>query len=752
MSDVLRMEGIVEKVLFFNENNGYIVFDFDKGGELVSVVGELGEVDEGESLILEGKYESNQKYGLQFHAEYCERKLPETVVNIEKYLASGVFKGINKALAKKIVSAFGVQTLEIIETNPRRLMEIKGISQKKCQEIEKESKKIFSLRMISSFLSKYNVKARFAMKAYQKYGADTFELLKINPYIMCEDSIELEFEKADVIANSLNIAYNSSVRVTAGIRHILKRNAGECGHSCIPLETLADIAKNYLNISEKEFYSLYSSAVENDDVFEYIKNEREYVYLPEYYYAESFIAERISVLKGKTKGDMAVYEHYIRIEERKNNIKYESLQKDAIISALSENIIILTGGPGTGKTTTLNAVISIFKKMGKNVLLTAPTGRASKRMADLTGYEAKTIHRLLEVVYDSSGKQSFFHNERNPLKCDVLVIDEMSMVDVVLFESLLRAVRKGCKLVMVGDSDQLPSVGAGNLLSDLISSGTITTIHLKEIFRQSKSSLIITNAHRIVSGEYPDLTQKKNDFFFFESPDPVTTAECIKILVNERLPKAYGYSPVEDIQVLSPTRKGIIGTVELNKVLQRAINPPSSLKAEYKGMIYTFRVGDKVMQNKNNYSIEWKRQEEYGSGIFNGDIGVIKYIDKNARLMDIDFDGRVAPYSFDIVNQLELAYAITVHKSQGCEFEAVVIPVLGGYEKLYFRNLLYTAVTRAKKLLILIGTKEAVNTMVDNNRRTKRFTCLEDMLRSECGIKENHENGEISDTEQVSEQ
>ena len=391
--------------------------------------------------------------------------------------------------------------------------------------------------------------------------------------------------------------------------------------------------------------------------------------------------------------------------------------------------MVLTGGPGTGKTTTLNAIISIFEKMGNRVLLAAPTGRAAKRMSDLTGYEAKTIHRLLEVVYDMGDTPIFAHNENNPLDCDVLVIDEMSMVDSILFEKLLRAVRLGCKLIMVGDFHQLPSVGAGNLLEDIIHSQAVPVVELTEIFRQARKSCIITNAHKIVSGEYPDLSRTDSDFFFMRRDDYEKALDLIVDLTRRRLPNAYGYSPTEDIQIITPSRKGTVGTIELNKLLQAKLNPPEKDKREYRGFVYTYRVGDKVMQTRNNYDIVWRRGSEQGAGIFNGDIGKIISIDLAAQSAKVDFDGREASYPFDILPQLELAYAITVHKSQGCEFEAVIMPVMGGFEKLSYRNLLYTAVTRAKKLLILVGSEEKIHKMVDNDRRTRRYTCLREMLK-----------------------
>ena len=727
---LLHVEGTVENVLFKNEANGYVVLDLDAGGELITVVGEIGDIEEGEGLILEGYYDTHRRFGTQFRAEYCERKLPDTVVNIEKYLGSGAVKGIGPGLAKKIVAVFGEKTLDIMEHDPYRLSEIKGISAQKCEDIANEARKLFSLRCIMSYLSGYGVKSGIAMRAYQKYGPDAMELLKLNPYLLCGENIDLEFKKADTIAHDLHIPKNSDKRVIAGLQYILRANT-TLGHSCLPLDVLLTKAENALGISEKDFYSSYNAALDDDELFEYIKNEREYVYLPDYYYAESFIADRIKVLKDFTSPEDFDFDALIDIEQEEHGIEYEELQRRAITSAVSRGLMILTGGPGTGKTTTLNAIISIFEKRGLRVLLTAPTGRAAKRMSDLTGYEAKTIHRLLEVVYDKGGRLTFAHNENNPLDCDVIVIDEMSMVDVLLFEKLLRALRLGCKLIMVGDSDQLPSVGAGNLLGDLIASQAVTVIKLQEIFRQARKSCIVTNAHKIVSGELPDLSRKDSDFFFFKRNSPEAVCELLVDLARTRLPKAYNYSPVDDIQIIAPSRKGTLGTVEMNKLLQEKINPHDDKKPEVKGKLFTFRLGDKVMQTRNNYDIIWKKDEEQGTGVFNGDIGKIININMMTRNVIIDFDGRLTAYPFDTLDQIELAYAVTVHKSQGCEFEAVIMPLLGSFEKLCYRNLLYTAVTRARKLLIIIGSEEDISRMVENNRRTRRYTCLKKMLSTD---------------------
>lgn len=728
--DSLKIEGIIETVIYRNENNGYTVLDIDTGGELITAVGELGDVEAGEVLLMEGQYVTHVKFGVQFKVEYFERKLPNTSVNICKYLSSGAIKGIGPALAKKIVDVFGEQTLEIMEKEPRRLLEIKGISPKKCDSIAEEVKKIFNLRHLMIYLSKFGLKASIAMRAYQQWGHQAIEMIKVNPYCLCSNYIGLSFKKAEEVAVEMSIPSDSHKRIEAGFVYLLNENAN-AGHSCIPIDVFEKLACTYLKITQNVFYEVYNELIEEQKIFEYIKNDRGFVYLDDYYYAESYIAGRIGVIQAFSSPDDYDYDKLIDIEEEQNEIHYEKLQRQAITTALSRGIMIMTGGPGTGKTTTLNAIISLYEKKGESVMLAAPTGRAAKRMSDLTGREARTIHRLLEVEFDAGGKLKFKHNESDPLECDVVVVDEMSMVDVILFESLLRALKLNCRLIMVGDSDQLPSVGAGNLLKSLIESKCIPVIELKEIFRQAERSCIVTNAHKIVRGEMPDITQKNNDFFFFKRSQPEMAINLIIDLAKKRLPKAYNYSPIDDIQIISPSRKGTVGVIELNKALQAQLNPAGSMKKEAKSVIYTFREGDKIMQTKNNYDIVWSKDGEQGAGIYNGDIGKILSINRQRMEAVINFDGRNAVYTFEMLDQLELAYAITVHKSQGSEFDVVIMPILGGFEKLFYRNLLYTAVTRAKKLLIIIGTEEVITKMVINNKRTNRYTCLTAMLREE---------------------
>lgn len=733
----IKLEGTVESVIYRNDDNGYTIIDIVCNDELITVVGELGNVEAGESLVLKGAYKNHYKFGLQFNAEYCERKLPSDAINIEKYLASGIIKGIGPALAKRIVSVFGDKTFEVIEKNPEYLKDVKGISGKKYKELCNEFKNLLGLRKITNYLEQYNIIPQIAMKTYQKFGSDAVDIVKSNPYILCSDGIDMNFRKADNIALQEKISKNSSERIIAGIKYILTVNA-QSGHSCVPLEKLSDKAIEFLEISENNFYDAYGKAIEENDIVEYIKNTTEYVYLSDYYNAEMNIANHLVIKKDNINDNLDIQEINILmdIEEQENNIKYEHFQRQAISEALLKGIIVITGGPGTGKTTSINAIISIFEKMEYNVALTAPTGRASKRLSEITGHQAKTIHRLLEVEFDSNGKHKFVHNKSNPLFFDAVIVDEMSMVDVLLFSSLLDALTPECKIIMVGDSDQLPSVSAGNLLYDIIKSKAVPVIQLNEIFRQAKSSCIITNSHKIINGEYPDLTQKKNDFFFFRRYKNDDVLNLVSELVKTRLPKAFNYSYMDNIQVLTPSKKGTVGVIEINKRLQEELNPASVNKSEVKSLIYTFRTGDKVMQIKNNYNIVWytdygTKNQEIGEGIYNGDIGKIIKINRGNMEVTIDFEDKTAIYTFDMLSQLELAYAITVHKSQGCEFDAVIIPITGGYEKLYYRNLLYTAVTRAKKLLILIGSEEVIYQMVNNNRRTSRFTCLSDMMVKE---------------------
>ncbi len=731
MSDLKHLEGTVETVLFRNEENGYTVLELNANGILKTVTGELGETDEGEFLSLEGQYITHPRYGTQFQAETCERRLPDTPANIERYLSSDAFKGIGKLLAAKIVKTFGTDTFKIMEEEPEQLIKVPGMTQKKCDEITAQAKQIFALRRVISYFENYGIKSRYAMRAFRIWGTKCQSLTEKNPYLLCNELIGMSFQNAENYAHDLHIPKNAPCRIAAGIIYILKHNA-DAGHTCIPLETLAQKAISFLEINESLFYEIYHQELEKQTIVEFLKGEREFVYLLEYYIAEEYIADRIAIMRKYAKPYQSFAdENLIQETENYTGIQYAEMQKQAIHQAMSEGMLILTGGPGTGKTTTLNGIISCLKKRNLHFCIAAPTGRAAKRVSDLTGYEAKTIHRLLEVRYDAGGLLKFVHNEENPLSCQVLIIDEMSMVDVLLFSSLLRALKLGCKLILVGDSDQLPSVGAGNLLQHLIDSHCMPVITLKEIFRQAQKSCIITNAHKIVNGDMPELLRKDNDFFFFHRQDYESASELVIDLTCHRLPNAYSYSAFKEIQIICPSRIGLLGTVELNKAIQARLNPPDAQKSQVRSSLYEFRTGDKVMQTKNNYDIEWKKDEETGSGIFNGDIGMIVSINRRQGEAVIDFDGRMTVYPINMMEQLELAYAITVHKSQGSEFDVVILPILGKMEKLTYRNLFYTAVTRARKMLILISTPGKVAEMIQSTNKNRRYSCLKYMLEQE---------------------
>ena len=510
---------------------------------------------------------------------------------------------------------------------------------------------------------------------------------------------------------------------------MLKHNRNS-GHTCVPQDKLLSKTAEFLQIEIISAQSALESMIDDGTLIRDVFYDREFIFLPDLHLCESYTAARMKMLLRFPVAPMNDAKELIEDIENRTGIRYAALQKEAIMQALQKGLLVLTGGPGTGKTTTLNAIISILKSKGQTVLLAAPTGRAAQRMSELTGCEAKTLHRLLEVQYNRNDQPEFKKNEMNMLNCDALIVDELSMVDSLLFESVLRALPLGCRIILVGDSDQLPSVGAGNVLADLVASEIIPVVALKEIFRQSQKSLIVTNAHRIVSGVMPELGIKDNDFFFLPCSNPTQARKLIVSLCSERLPRSYGFSPVSDIQVLCPGRKGILGTYELNQHLREALNPPAKSKDEVTFGFATFRIGDKVMQVKNNYNITWVKEStgEYGEGIFNGDIGIIQAIDKVSKRMQIKFDDRIAVYDGDCVGDLELSYACTVHKSQGNEFEAVVMPLIKNSQYLFYRNLLYTGVTRAKKLLILVGNRDTVEYMVNNNVRTLRYSGLRSML------------------------
>lgn len=725
---VQAMKGTVDDVLFYNDENGYIVLDLETEDAMVTVVGELGALEPGEEIELTGAFVNHPRFGQQFRAESCVRALPSTVVNIERYLASGVIRGIGKALAKRIVAEFGEFTLQIIEQEPEKLCRIKGISPQKCEEIAEAAKQIFGLRSLMGRLQAFSIPASVSMKAYRFWGITAWEMIQDNPYQLCSPYIGLDFKAAERLAGSLGIPQNSSKRLLAGFRWLLENAALE-GHTCLPFGLFHEIALQGLGITEQDFRTGYDDALEDRVICIYHAQEQDFVYLDIYYQAEDFIASRIAAKLAFSPPEDFDCAGAIAAEEAASGMTYAAQQKKAIASAFSRGIMVLTGGPGTGKTTTLNGVIHLCMKSGSKVLLAAPTGRAAKRMTELTGREAKTIHRLLGMEYDDSGQLSFIHNEQNQLQADVIIVDEVSMVDTLLFEGLLRAVRLSARIILVGDEDQLPSVGAGHLLHTLIACKRIPVVRLTEVFRQAQESCIIRSAHQIVNGEMPDLREKNSDFFFFDRRDAQEAAGFLRDLYSRRLPQAYGFAPQNDIQVISPTRKGILGTISLNQMLQETVNPPQYGKIIMKNLLFSFREGDKVMQIQNQYEMEWTKDGERGAGIFNGDMGTVTTIDRSTNTLKVDFDGRIVTYRADQLDQLELSYAVTVHKSQGSEFEAVILVLPEGSDRLSYRSLLYTAVTRAKKLLIIIGSPRKVHEMVQNQQTTVRYSCLSDMLR-----------------------
>ncbi len=721
---LFEMSGPVEQIVFRNEKNNYTILELNNGQELVTVVGILPFVGVGEDLRVIGTWITHPTFGRQFKVQAFERFKPQTAEAILKYLSSGAIKGIGAATARKIVDAFGENTLEILEKEPERLTSIKGISRKKALEIADELRQTYGIREVILYLGRFGITPEEALRVWKLYGAQASEQIQRDPYCLCMEEIAIDFARADQIAQSLDRPRDDENRIQAGILYVLRHNLSN-GHTCIPEDKLLAASCRLLEVSQELAKDCLLTLKSRQDVISGSFDGKEFIFLPQLYQAEVYAAGRILMMLQYPAPPIVGIEQYIATIEEEEGIQYAEGQKLAISQALSKGALVLTGGPGTGKTTTLNAIISILEAQGEKVFLAAPTGRAAKRMSELTGREAKTIHRLLHVEWDDRNRPVFAKNERDLLACDALVVDELSMVDALLFSGLLRAMPLGCRLILVGDCDQLPSVGPGNVLGDLIASGLLPVVQLKEIFRQSMKSLIVTNAHRIVAGIQPELHVRSSDFFFLPCRDPARIGSTVVDLYANRLPASYGYSPLTDIQVLSPGRKGDLGTMELNKRLQDAVNPPSAAKQEITIGASLFREGDKVMQTKNNYNLPWTRLDgTTGEGVFNGDVGILVEVDKRAGALTVQIDDKLVVYGRESAEELELAYAMTVHKSQGNEFLAVVIPMYPGPRQLYYRNLLYTAITRAKSLLVLVGREEVVRGMVENDRKTRRYSGL----------------------------
>ena len=719
-----EFEGIVDEIIYTNEENGYTVASFLTIDETVTIVGIMPYIYEGESLKIYGYFTNHTDYGEQLKVEYYERSIPKTKSSIYAFLSSGIIRGIRTATAKKIVDKFEENTLDIIEENPALLSEIKGISYEKALQIGESYKEKKNVTDIVMFLQKYNISINLAMKISKALGNGSVNRIEENPYILCEKIDGISFVTADSIAKNMGFSNNNVKRIKAGIKYIFHKGALN-GHTYLNEELILSYGTNQLNVSETEIQNALITLVDENEIIKEIKDEEIY-FLPLYYSAENEIATKLlfmNVNSGKNLFYNNVYNDIFSL----NNIILNDKQKEVIKEVLTNKITVITGGPGTGKTTVINSIISVMEKMGKKVILTAPTGRAAKRMAEVCKKEAKTIHRLLEVNFGGGlSHDNFSKNDKNPIFCDMIIVDEMSMVDVLLFNSLLKAVKTGTKLVLVGDVNQLPSVGAGNVLKDIINSEKFSCIYLDEIYRQEKESMIVNNAHGILKGEYPKSSGINSDYFMIKKLGTEEILNEIISLYKERLPAFFENKSDLSIQILSPMKKTGLGTISLNNIIQNEVNPPSRYKKEKHWGLYTFREGDKVIQTRNNYDIDWETSNgEKGIGVFNGDTGVIKSIDNKEKYITIEFyDGKIAEYEFSRLEDLDLAYAITVHKSQGCEFDAVIIPSYYGPKTLMYRNLLYTAITRAKSLVVIVGSNDVVKNMVDNETETKRFTSL----------------------------
>lgn len=722
-SEELKLKGTVEKIIYKNESNGYTVALINAAHGRETVTGHFSFVNEGESVELIGYYTEHLVYGRQFNVKKIERVEIITKAAMLKYLSSGVIKGVGPATAARIVERFGEKCIDIIENHPEELCLINGISRQKALSISEEYHKRYGIKDLMMLLSPYSFSMDRCIKVYKTLGEICAEIIKENPYSLCVEEIGVSFETAERMAYDFGIDKDSELRLGAGIEYIVNSNLSN-GHSCLPREKLTAVAVNLLESDQYRIEGVCDRLVAAMRLNSFYKDRTEYIALPRLYNSEKYIAARLlSAVQSSHKGT-AVEELEIDYVENKLGIKFHKKQREAVKTAFLSNLLILTGGPGTGKTTTLNAIIEIFERRNMEIMLTAPTGRAAKRMTELTGREAKTVHRLLEVEPGDGTNRKFSRNEMNPIRADVIIVDEVSMIDSLLFESLLRAVTADCRLILVGDTNQLPSIGAGNVLGDLISSGRFNTVELTTVFRQAKQSAIITNAHAIINGKECDLTNKTSDFFFLSRTSLADTADTVLELCADRLPKSYGFDAVKNIQVICPSKKQDTGVYNLNNLLQACLNPELGREQlSFKDVYY--REGDKVMHTKNNYDIEWEKEDgERGCGVYNGDIGVITNVEKNMGRLTVRYDDKKVVYTRDMLDELDLAYAVTVHKSQGSEFDCVVMPLFGVPTKLKFRNLLYTGITRAKKLLVLVGDKKMFYAMAENDRKTLRYTML----------------------------
>ena len=739
------IKGYVDKIIYRNKENGYTVFSLEEEDGYTTCTGNCFSLEEGEFVELEGEHVFHASYGLQFKVEKAKSSLPADTLSIERYLASGAIKGVGEVTARRIVEKFGSDTLRIIDEEPERLAEIKGISLKKAKEIGQQQEEKKELRSALIFLGEYGISNTLAVKIYNEYQEDVYDIIRTNPYKLADDIEGIGFKKADEIAFKGGIEPDSEFRIKSCIIHVLVSAASD-GNVYLPEEILKKRVQETLKVPDTEgVYDISDEEIERCIMdlavdCRLIIKEKEggaQVYYSSYYYTELYIARLLANINIPEKTDPEEVRGLIREVESSLDIDLDILQRQALEECAANGVLVITGGPGTGKTTAINAIIRFFRLQGKEILLAAPTGRAAKRMTQATGFEAKTIHRMLELsgeITDTSPGANFERNENNPLEADVIIVDETSMVDIFLMNALLKAIQPGTKLILVGDVDQLPSVGAGNVLKDIIDSGCVKTIRFTRIFRQAEGSDIVLYAHKINKGEPIELKASSRDFIFIKRDDPEVILGAVLTLIKDKLP-GYLNCPSSEIQVLSPAKKGPLGVERLNIFLQRKLNPPSEEKHELPVRDMIFREGDKVMHIKNDYEMDWELRNERGfaiekgKGIFNGDLGIIKTINEHSQLMEVCFDdGKYVTYTFEDLSELTLSYAATVHKSQGSEYPAVILPLLSGPPMLMNRNILYTAVTRAKQCVVIVGSAQTVENMIKNESQIKRYSGLKDRM------------------------